>query len=330
MNIVINYIDKYPVRVLHAAASSANTGIPIFVDYSRGEHWGISSGIDYIPTPKEDILHIEFVWYSVLDRHVYCCIYEINTCSIPDFKDSVFLVAGLSPNGEVALWISTSKCSEILGVMYGSDVTESLTDELVKNLRLKDCDKNEISTLKELDNDCRRLFALESLEKNKSLPPSNLMQKLLQQFVYRYNIVISNVDDNFFDYGLKLSQALVDGTHYKSGDDELLKYHQAGMPKKLAIKWHKKKTEYFACFWFDYDGIRIVFDKFYCAHPETKTDFIIRIDAENQKYELALYRYGLKEPQIIPEEVYQLIVFKNKFEDYRSDNYNQESGAWIW
>ena len=63
---------------------------------------------------------------------------------------------------------------------------------------------------------------------------------------------------------------------------------------------------------------------------DTKTDFIIRIDSEKRKYELALFRQGLKEPQIIPEDAYQLLVFKNKFEDYRSDNYNQERGAWIW
>ena len=63
---------------------------------------------------------------------------------------------------------------------------------------------------------------------------------------------------------------------------------------------------------FEDEKIREVFDKFYGAHPDTKTDFIIRIDAEQRKYELALYRYGLKEPQIIPEDVYQLLVFKNQ------------------
>ena len=73
-----------------------------------------------------------------------------------------------------------------------------------------------------------------------------------------------------------------------------------------------------------------VFDRFYGAHPETKTEFMIRIDVEQNKYELALYRYGLKEPQVINESAYQLIVFKNKFEHFRSENYDQPRGAWIW
>lgn len=82
--------------------------------------------------------------------------------------------------------------------------------------------------------------------------------------------------------------------------------------------------------WLDSTIIVHIFERFYGAHPDTKADFIIRIDPENKKYELALYRQGLKEPVVIPESAYQLIVFKNKFEDYRSENYNQPRGAWIW
>ena len=90
------------------------------------------------------------------------------------------------------------------------------------------------------------------------------------------------------------------------------------------------KKEYNCYIWFEEKLITSIFERFYGAHKDTKTDFIIRIDSEKRKYELALFRQGLKEPQIIPEDAYQLLVFKNKFEDYRSDNYNQERGAWIW
>ena len=164
--------------------------------------------------------------------------------------------------------------------------------------------------------------------------------ELNSQFKYRYIIHLINQHENTLENGENtngligkfyyIEESLYDGTHDKLHDGGLLKYHQAGKPKKLAIKWHIGKSEYSAYFWFEDERIREVFDKFYGAHPDTKTDFIIRIDAENKKYELALYRYGLKEPQIISEDVYQLLVFKNKFEDYRSDNYNQERGAWIW
>lgn len=145
-------------------------------------------------------------------------------------------------------------------------------------------------------------------------------------YYYRYVTIFAD-KKNVFDY---IEETLFDGTHDKLHDGGLMRYHQAGKPKKLRVQWHIKKSEYTAYFWFEDERIRKVFDKFYGAHPDTKTDFIIRIDAEERKYELALYRYGLKEPQIIPKDVYQLLVFKNKFEDYRSENYNQERGAWIW
>lgn len=166
---------------------------------------------------------------------------------------------------------------------------------------------------------------------------NHIIDRLMKQFSYRYNIIYENNNKSTNTHKDKTSpefkfieEFLYDGTFDKLNDGGLLKYHQAGKPKKLAIKWLIGKSEYSAYFWFEEEHIREVFDKFYGAHPDTKTDFIIRIDAENRKYELALYRYGLKEPQIIPENVYQLLVFKNKFEDYRSGNYNQERGAWIW
>jgi hypothetical protein len=57
---------------------------------------------------------------------------------------------------------------------------------------------------------------------------------------------------------------------------------------------------------------------------------MIRIDPEKNKYELALYRYGQKESLVFNESAYQLLVFRNKFGYYRSENYNQPKGAWIW
>lgn len=165
--------------------------------------------------------------------------------------------------------------------------------------------------------------------------------RLMQQFIYRYLMLFEHWDENKeeweknsneeivpeFDY---IEEALFDGTHDKLHDGGLMNYHQAGKPKKLAVRWHIKKSEYTAYFWFEDEEIRAIFDRFYGSHPETKTDFMIRIDAEQNKYELALYRYGLKEPQVISESAYQLIVFKNKFEYFRSENYDQPRGAWIW
>lgn len=188
----------------------------------------------------------------------------------------------------------------------------------------------------------------ENLEVN-GLPARDLFDRYMQQFCYRYLPMFqrwneeeerwekAEVDEEGqlvdgkplpeYDF---IEEALWDGTHDKLHDGGLLNYHMAGKPKKLAIQWHIKKSQYTAYLWFEDEAIRSAFERFYGAHRGTKVDFIIRIDAEKKKYELALYRYGLKEPVVIGEDAYQMIVFKNKFEHYRSENYDQPRGAWIW
>lgn len=240
------------------------------------------------------------------------------------------IIVGMAPYGGVAIWIHENRKSFLAAWLCAETIRVDTSD--MKSYINIDylCDSY-------INDD---LHIKENIERI-GLPPRNLYNKYMQQFCYRYLPVYErfNADEGKWQKYKKdetvpefefIEEALFDGTHDKLHDDNLLKCHEAGKPKKLAIKWHKKKTEYVAYFWFEDEKIREVFDKFYGAHPDTKTDFIIRIDVENKKYELALYRYGLKEPQVIPEDVYQLLVFKNKFEDYRSENYNQERGAWIW
>ena len=151
--------------------------------------------------------------------------------------------------------------------------------------------------------------------------------RMLRQFTYKYVILGMNSEAISVGY---IGVLNYDKTFDKTNNEKLFQYHQASKPQKINIKWEYSSNEFNGFLWIEEMEITSIFDRFYGAHPETKTDFIIRIDAENKKYELALYRQGLKEPVVIPESAYQLIVFKNKFEDYRSENYNQPRGAWIW
>lgn len=286
---------------------------------------------------------IDMVWLSIVERKFYSIetympvlgMEELWKQQNKETEELLFthIVVGMAPYGGVALWFNGFDKSILIGWLKAKEINVDIADFKPTN---PDTTLDEICNFY-INNDAK---VKENLEKN-GLPPKNLFDKYMQQFIYRYLPIFEKFDsdekkwqkykedETVPEFGF-IEEALFDGTHDKLHDDNLLKYHEAGKPKKLAIKWHKKKTEYVAYFWFEDEKIREVFDKFYGAHPDTKTDFIIRIDVENKKYELALYRYGLKEPQVIPEDVYQLLVFKNKFEDYRSENYNQERGAWIW
>lgn len=317
--------------------------IPKLYPYS-GE-WGhvLSTHIlehDIFPMPRV----IYMVWLSIIEKKFYVLHDRLQYEKLEylwqqkdeNNQEDMFshLVVGMAPYGGVAVWAFGNKKSVLEGWHQGKETIVDMETFMGGNslYSLEEyCDfyMNNDSDLKD------------NLVQN-GLPSRYLFDKYMLQFTYRYISLFEHWDESkwqkcenpkdkkilpIFDY---IEESLYDGTHDKLHDGGLMKYHQAGKPKKLRVQWHIGKSKYSAYFWFEDERIREVFDKFYGAHPDTKTDFIIRIDAEQRKYELALYRYGLKEPQIIPEDVYQLLVFKNKFEDYRSENYNQERGAWIW
>lgn len=246
------------------------------------------------------------------------------------------IVVGMAPYGGIAVWAYGIEKATVVAWMQCEEVQVKMSDFMPfqSNTDLSEVCNNLINS------DPR---VKENLERN-GLPPRDLFDNYMKQFTYRYQVEFEKWDEEKgewkqyendeekkqmpeFDY---IEEALYDGTHDKLHDGGLMSYHEAGKPKKLAVQWHLKKSEWTAYFWFEDQSIREIFDRFYGAHRDTKTDFILHFDPNSNKYELALYRYGLREPQVIPESAYQLIVFKNKFESFRSDNYAQERGAWIW
>lgn len=208
-----------------------------------------------------------------------------------------------------------------------------------------------INELKELDSDllkdsfCKEwLIMKESLIRRytENIYEANIkdhnkyINDLLRQYSYRYVIksdlgIMESSDD---PQGIikinEINEILFDATFDKLNERNLLKYHDAGKPKRLAIRWQIRLSNYSAYFWFEEQEISMIFDKFFGKHHDTKTDFNVHINPISNTYQLSLYRFGLKEHFIIPESAYQLIVFKSGFENYRSTNYNQSTGAWIW
>lgn len=303
----------------------------------KGE-WGKNETMSF----GEELSHllpqgVHIIYLSIVERKFYMV-----NAALP--KEEIYhmwcqghyekIIVGMAPYGGIAVWLNGIKKSTLVKWLYGFEIKVNMSSFIPGN---PDVSLDELKMFYINSNLDAKIYY-----KKHGVPPHTLFEGYMQQFTYHYQPLYEYWDENnkewrkwekyaenvpVFDF---IEESLYDGTHDKLHDGGLMKYHQAGKPKKLRVEWHIGKSEYSAYFWFEDERIREVFDRFYGAHPDTKTDFIIRIDAEKRKYELALYRYGLKEPQVIPEDVYQLLVFKNKFEDYRSDNYNQERGAWIW
>lgn len=238
----------------------------------------------------------------------YYSIAENNRYILQTSVEGTEYIVGLAPYGGVTIW-STDKLKRII----------------IKRLYAEPLINQQYTTIKS------------------NLPSRDLYENYMKQYIYRYQVFFEHWDKNekmWIKYSVGknevvpvlkyIEESLYDGTLDKLHDEGLMKYHIAGKPKMLALKWNILKSDYSAYFWFTNEDISDIFNKFYGLHPDTNTDFIIHIDPIQKKYQLSLYRFGLKAPVIIPESAYQLIVFKSGFENYRSENYNQPTGAWIW
>ena len=342
----ISFPSFYPIEFFFGFLQSNHQVLtfPKMLHY-HGE-WGQPSSTRLMDQEEHPLPErIDAVWISILEKKFYSIESELPVNKLKQLftlKDAFsdesiyeYIIVGIAPYGGVALWSYGFKKSSLVIWMYGETTQVRMKDFLPLNPTVTLGDYCKLF----LDNDP---VVKQNLETN-GLPPRDLFDNYMKQFTYRYLPLFEHWNEDeekwlkyteeeqetmpVLDY---IEEALYDGTHDKLHDGGLMQYHEAGKPKKLAIKWHIKKSEYTAYFWFEDEAIRTAFDKFYGFHTDTKTDFIIRIDPEKKKYQLALYRYGLQEPKIIPEDAYQLIVFKNKFEHYRSENYDQPCGAWIW
>ena len=288
---------------------------------------------------------LDIVWLSIVERKFYSLVSPLPVEKIEELlervdvetKEPLFehIVVGMAPYGGVAVWTHGFRKASLVSWMHAEETQVEMKDFMPLNPNVtldENCDFY-------INNDPRVKKNLETY----GLPRRDIFDNYMRQFTYRYLPLFEQwkSDDNVweklevdndivtpeFDY---IEESLYDGTHDKLHDGGLQKYREAGKPKKLALHWHVVKSDYIAYFWFAEEEIRDTFNRFFGLHPDTKTDFIIRIDSEKNKYELALYRYGLPEPRIIDDSIYQLIVFKNGFEYFRSNNYNQPHGAWIW
>ena len=304
--------------------------------------WGRSASIwesdtETFPLPNA----IDMVWLSITEQVFYSVEKSLPTEKLKSLfsqeNEGLFdnIIIGMAPYGGLALWVSSEKKSTLLTWLNGEPTLVDISDFLPENpnVALQDYCNFYIG------NDP---LVKQNLEEN-GFPPRDLYDNYMKQFTYRYLPLFERWNENEekwqkykeeeqetrpeLDF---LEESLFDGTHDKLHNGSLLNYHEAGKPMKLSIKWHIKKSEYVAYLWFEDEAIRTIFNKFYGIHPDTKTDFIIHIDPQQNEYQLALFRYGLKEPLVINKNAYQLIVFKNKFEHFRSDNYDQPSGAWMW
>ena len=242
-----------------------------------------------------------------------------------------YIVVGMAPYGGVAVWLNGYKKS-VLFCWMKAQTADKNSDDV----------KEALETMA-IEQYCSQAIEADKLVKENlsqhGLPDPHLFDRMMQQFTYRFQPILKKWDDDrkeWTDYAEDEKKPELDfvevkchdGTFDRLRDGSLLNYHEAGKPSRVCVGWHVGKRDYSAYFFFSHDELVPLFRTCYGAHPETKVDFLLQIDPENDKYEPALFRYGMKEPLAIGDDASQVLVFRNKFECYRSPNYSQPKGAW--
>lgn len=242
-----------------------------------------------------------------------------------------YVAVGIVPHGGVAVWLHGHKKQTLITWLHAEEVDLPLEEQqaLLWGHNIKTyCD----AAIKQI--------GLESVV----VPEPKLFENWMHQYCYRlqpkfemwvdeneeweaYDEEIEGDEMPKLDY---LEVKCFDGTYDKLHDGNQMEYHTAGKPSHLTVTWYVGKRRYGAYFFFDHEGLQTIFSRCYGAHHDTKVDILVQIDPETNHYELALYRYGMKEPLKIDQSAYQLMVFRNKFECFRSENYNLPPGSWRW
>lgn len=302
--------------------------IALFKKYPFAGAWGRSSSL----TARLDDCHalpvkVNVIYLSIVERKIYSvqiCLNELEVKKVFDELNNAsantvlrFMI-GMSGSGISAVWVLSDKKSVLLASPKGEEISFSRVRHfLPENVTIAEyCSQYDFGgNVKEAE-----------------------YESWMKQYLFRYMVMFGIYDGAWTDIPenmqmpelCSLHDDSYDGTFDKSDDGALKIYHISGKPKRLEISWRDGTNEYASYFFFSEKAVTTLFERFYGAHPDTKTDFIIRIDIKNRKFELGLFRSGLSEPVIVPESAYEFIVFRNDFEDLRSDNYNQPQGAWIW
>ncbi len=319
----------YPMVVFEAKAKIEGLENSIRILKNDYGDWGDAASVEEVggaplPFPHEIILS----WWSPEDLQFFCANEKIEVDKATELwqeqnkLDAIdhftHFVVGIGVMGGIAVWLRGYTRSVLLQVAKGRPFR--LDDETTYMLA-----KNYPSKLPA------------------ELYKGDLFNTCMKQYSYRYVVLEDfwngktwqNYDCEdlvYDDFDLQnIQDKCIDGTFNISGFLTQLNYHEAGCPSRFTVRWKDGRDDLQAHFWMDDETIAYVFEEFSKLNSDEEIDLLVRIDKRAKCYELALADKDRKmPPMVIPHNTYQLLIFYNNVEYYKSENYNQEEGAWYW
>lgn len=286
---------------------------------------------------------LELGWLSVVESKCYKFSGTIDSEKIAglfekrDDNDNPlfeYLVVGMAPYGGVAIWLRGPIKSVIIDWKKAklANPNERGFKDYLTGTTVELFSQNVLAADE---------LMLQNLLNN-GLPALDTFDNWMRQYEYRFTPLEEywdgngwqeyDEDDLYYD-DMDLTTLEVqrfDGTHDQLNDLRLLRYHEAGMPKRLKVKWRVGRDDFSAFYWFNDAALHSVFSRYAAMDAEGRMELLLRIDTRHERYAIAVKSDMMPQPTDIPAEGYEMLVFNNGNELWRSDNFAQENGAWDW
>jgi len=286
--------------------------------------WGETGGTHVLndnlfPAPEA----IDIIWLSLAENQFYSLQAALPKEKIESMLAEIdektkkqkykFITAGMAPYGGLAIWLSGKGITTEVAWLQAEPTDVEMKDfapggtlsqEEYVETYFKACEE-----------------AYENIQKN-GLPDRMLFERYMQKFNYRITPKFENEEAVFKGIEMHYYNGEYNATY--SGEHAL--NAMRAKPYKINIEWSIGKTQYDGYFWTDEKKIIETFSNFYNNLAQEEGELIIEVGESNEQFKFFLQNnHTVME---IPLEDIQIMVFKDRFESYRSPNYNRPPDAW--
>jgi hypothetical protein len=272
----------------------------------------------YHPAPK----FILISWLSLVEKKFYAVVDGLPKEKIDELlsekndktKQPKYdtLVAGMAPHGNLAIWLSGNGITTEVAWMQGKEVPVEMKD-FAPNSKLskEEYAEKALAECKEAHKNVQ----------NNGLPNPTLFKQYMQKFNYRITPKFENAATLE-----KIECFYYNGELNTTNSGEHAENAMRAKPHKIALHWRTGKIQYSGYFWTDETKIIETFAKFYDNDTQKEGELLIEVGKSNKDFKFSLQD---KSTVIeIPVEEIEIIVFKNKFEFFKSKNYSKPPQGW--
>ena len=271
----------------------------------------------YHPVPK----YILMAWFSIVENKFYAVADELPQEQIEELlaeknekKKPKYntLIAGMAPYGKLALWLSGNGITTEAAWIQGKEIQMEMKEFAPKSK----LDREEYA--KKALADCKE--ACENFKKN-GLPDPMLFERYHQKFNYR---ITPKFESAARFEGIELYY--YNGELNSANSGEHVENSMRAKPCKIVLNWRIGKAQYSGYFWTDENEIIKTFYNCYGSDALKEGNLTIQAESSNKKFRFFLQTDDASVE--IPVEEIEYIIFKNKFEFFRSSNYKRPPQGW--